>query len=121
MIKAIAAIISVGSFVFYQYMTAYKGMDMSELYFIASALSIAAFAIISIKKTDPIIVISLIVLCASFFTITVFIYIYRWIIFGDGSTWYFTALSGSACVSFLYLICNLIYYVFKRKPDHGHK
>jgi hypothetical protein len=123
MIKSIAAILAVGAFVLYQYMISFKGIDLSELYFIASALSISAFAFISIKKSDPIIVRSLVILCASFFGVAVWVYIYRWVIFGDGSTYYFTALSVSAVVSFIYTIINYVYYyVFKRnKPFFGHK
>jgi hypothetical protein len=121
MVKAIAAILAVGSFVFYQYMVSFKGIDMSEWYFIASALSIAAFALISIRKSDPIIVNSFIILCASFFITAVGIYINRWIIWGDGSTYYFTALSISAIITFIYTVFHSIYYyVFKSKPDNGN-
>lgn len=122
MVKAVSAILAVSSFVFYQYMISFKGIDMSEFYFIASALSISIFAATSIKKSDSILVVSMIVLCISFFVTAVVIYIYRWVLFGDGSTYYFTALSISAVISFIYTLGHSIYYVFKRnKPYFGYK
>jgi Kef-type K+ transport system membrane component KefB len=123
MIKTIAVILAVGSFVLYQYMITFKNVDLSELYFISSALSISAFSLLSLKKSDPVIVKSLVLLCASFFAVAVWVYVYRWVIFGDGSTYYFTALSVSAVISFIYTIGYYIYYyVFKRnKPFIGHK
>jgi hypothetical protein len=52
-------------------------------------------------------------LCGSFFTATVFIYVYRWVIFGDGSTNYYTAICISTVLTFIYTI--IVYAVNRFK------
>lgn len=117
-IKAIAAIVSVSSFLIYQYMLVTKKVDISELYFISLSLSVAAFAFLSLRKGDTIFDNSLVVLCGTFFCVIVIIYVYRWVLFGDGSTNYYTAACISAILTFIYTIC---YVIFRSKPIFKHK
>jgi len=113
MFKAIVAILSISSFCLYQYFLVEKGIDLSELYFISLSLSTAAFAYLSLKKTDTLVVNSLVVLCATFFIVVVGIYMYRWVMLGDGSANYYTAACISAILTFIYTI---IYALIRTNP-----
>ncbi len=77
----------------------------------------AAFAFLSIEKTDPIFIRSLIILFGVFFIMIDFIYIKRWVIEGDGSSNYYIALCYSAAFTFIYLLYTLIEKYLKRFYD----
>lgn len=109
MIRAIAAILSIISFIAYQFWRISYGYDLSELYFIALSLTTSAFCFLSLRKKDNIFVNSLVILCGSFFGATVIIYVYRWVIFGDGSNNYYTALCFSAIATLIFTIIDTIY------------
>jgi len=116
-LKAISSILAISAFMYYQYAYMNTGVLPDELFFIGSALSISAFALLSIKWTDGIFVTSLQLLASSFFSVVVFIYVYRWVLFGDGSTNYYTAACWSAILTFIYLI----YYVIRNNPILKHE
>jgi hypothetical protein len=103
-LKAITAILSILAFMTYQYVLVEKGKDISELYFVALSVTTAVFAFFSIRENDSFFVSSIVVLCASFFVAMSLIYIWRWIILGDGSTNFYTAVCISAVLTFIYLI-----------------
>ena len=111
-LKLIASILAVFTFVYYQYVYVNTGVKLNELYFICSGLSVSAFSFMSIKWKDPVFVTSVQLLCSSFFLVVVFMYVYRWVIVGDGSTNYYTAACISAVLTFLYST----YHVIRRNP-----
>jgi hypothetical protein len=125
--KAISSILAVSTFVYYQHVFVTTGVKPNELFLVGSGLSIAAFAFLSINWKDHISIISLQLLCSSFFLAVTFIYIRRWIVEGNGSTNYYTALSFCVIFTFIYLVYpfvwkyvkQLYYYASRRKqsPD----
>lgn len=117
MIRSIVAILSMASLMVYQYFMVKRGINLSELYFISISLSISAFCFLSMKKGDNIFVSSLSVLCGSFFIGVVVIYLLRWVMLGDGSTNYYTAIMVSTILTFIYLICYAIKYYWNYKHN----
>lgn len=108
--KAIAAIVSVCAFLYYQHALMNGNVILDEydlydeFYFITISLSISAFAFLSIHKDDGALIKSLLVLCSTFFAAIVIVYGYRWVLFGDGSANYYTAVCISAVLTFIYTI-----------------
>jgi len=107
--KAIVSIVAVLTFLYYQYIIVTTGEKANELFLIGSGLSISAFAFLSIKWNDPIIITSLQLMCSTFFVAVIFIYIRRWVVEGNPSTNYYTALCFCVVFTFLYII---IYYLY---------
>lgn len=123
--KVIISILAVSTFLCYQYIYVSTGVKPNELFFVGSSLSISAFAFLAVKWEDPILVTSFQVLCSSFFLAVTFIYIRRWVMEGNGTTNYYTALCFCAILTFIYLIYpfvwkyvkQLYYYAFGRKQS----
>jgi hypothetical protein len=116
-LKAISSILAISAFMYYQYVYVNTGVLPDEVFFIGSALSISAFAFLSIKWTDGIFITSLQLLTSSFFAVVVFIYVYRWVLNGDGTTNYYTAACWSALFTLIYSIC----YAIRNNPFFKHK
>lgn len=112
--KPTVAILSILSLVAYQYVRANKGVELNELYFVIMSLSIAAYSFSSITKKDTLFASSMNILSGSFFISTVIIYLKRWVICGDGSTNYYTAICIATILTFIYLIC----YAIKHNRNH---
>lgn len=110
-------LIGIGTYTFYQYEYMMSKIRHDELYFIVTSICMAAFAFLSIEKTDPIFIRSLIILFGVFFIMIDFIYIKRWVIEGDGSSNYYIALCYSAAFTFIYLLYTLIEKYLKRFYD----
>lgn len=109
MIKLIASILSISAFLSYQYALVTCGVDLSELYFVAMGLSISVFCFMSIRKDDKGSTSSFMVLCGTFHIITVLVYLYRWVLLGDGSTNYYTAFCLSVIITIIYILIDTFY------------
>lgn len=113
-IKIGTVLFGIGTYMFYQYEFMMSQVRHDELYFIVTSICIAVFAFLSIEKTDPVFVRSLIILFSVFFVMVDLIYVKRWVIEGDGSSNYYIALCHSAGFAFLYLIYTVIEKYLKR-------
>lgn len=119
-LKVISSILVVFTFMYYQYVYVTTGIKPNELFFIGSGLSITAFAFLSIKWSDPIFVTSFQLLCSCFFLVVTFIYTRRWVMAGDGSTNYYTALCFAGGFTFLYIILYYLYHAYYGRRTIKH-
>ena len=90
--KAIVSILAILTYLYYQWILVNTGVKPNELFLVGTKLSICAFAFLSIKREDPVFIIALQLMCSSFFFAVAFIYVKRWVMEGNGSTNYYTAL-----------------------------
>ena len=113
-VKYISAIVGIPIFIFYQWEYLRTGMKPNEFYFIGSSVLIAVLYFLIIAKDDPTFIRSLLILSSTFFLMVTYIYIRRWVMEGDGSTNYYTALCWSAILTFIYLISPFVWRFIKR-------
>lgn len=103
----ITAIVAIGSMISYQYFNL-KGISLDAMWFVANSFAIAVFAITSMRKSDKTFVSSISVLVTAFYSAIAIMYVSRWVMLGDGSTNYYTAICISAVLTFLYLVIHVI-------------
>lgn len=114
-----ASLISVFGLVYYQFTYLKTGIKPNEIYFLAGSISIAVFSFLNIKKNHNEFINMFPIMAGTFFLTVTYLYVRRWIIEGQPSTNYYTALSISAVVTILYIISYGIIRIIKSQFKHN--
>lgn len=111
-LRVILGVLAIFAFLYYQYEYVRTGNKPNEIFFIASCISISGYSLFSLRQYDSVFVSSITILCSSFFGAVIGIYMWRWVLLGDGSTNYYTAICISAVFTLIY---SILYAILRHK------